>query len=752
MAATEGAQRTDDEAILHRLGYAQVLYREMGGFSNFAISFTIISILAGCLTSYYLAFNNGGPVAVTWGWLLVGAFCILVAMAMGEIASAMPTAGALYFWASKLGGPTWGWFTGWFNLVGEIAVTAAIQYGSAIFATALLNLWFPGMGNESGTIFIVFTVIAALQLGLNLLNINVLALLNTISAWWHMVGVAVVVAVLIAVPDNHQSAAFVFGETINNSGFSDTAFWFVFGIGLLMSQYTITGFDASAHMSEETRGASRTAALGMIMAVVASVVFGFILLVAVTFAVPDVQGVIDAGGDAVIYIWTEALGDTWTQFLLIIAVIAQLFCGTASVTASSRMMFAFSRDRAVPFHNIWRKVASNRAPVNAVTAICVLSWALMLPTLVNGVLGYAVGTSIAVIGLYIAFGLPIILRIKAGDRFEPGAWSLGKHYKWVSTIAVVWIGLVCILFLMPLSPAGVPFSEEFDWEAVNYAPITVFGALVLFGGWYLLSARTWFTGPVPEGGSLAELQSIEDQLEAEAHGAGGPGAAKAPAAPAAAGGVAVAEKVDTTDDAAEKAPEKNDTAAGDSSEKATEEKATEEDAGEAVEKPEQDAGAAEVADAAAEADAPVKAEAEAPAEAAADATEADTQAEAETAAVAPSEAEPAAETVAEPEPEPVAEPVAEAPAAAAAISPEVRAELKEELKAELKSELLEELKAELKTAGAANGRSTRSSSTRTSKTTRSRSSANGKAKAPAESTAEAAAEPDAGPDAETPAK
>ena len=115
----------------------------MGGFSNFAISFTIISILAGCLTSYSIAFGYGGPVAITWGWLLVGAFSVLVAMAMGEIASSMPTAGALYFWSSKLGSPAWGWFTGWFNLVGQISVTAAIDYGAATFTTALLNLWFP---------------------------------------------------------------------------------------------------------------------------------------------------------------------------------------------------------------------------------------------------------------------------------------------------------------------------------------------------------------------------------------------------------------------------------------------------------------------------------------------------------------------------------------------------------------------------------------------------------------------------------
>jgi amino acid transporter len=506
-----------DEATLHRLGYAQVLYREMGGFSNFAISFTIISILAGCLTSYYIAFNNGGPVAITWGWLLVGAFCVLVAMAMGEIASAMPTAGALYFWASKLGGPAWGWFTGWFNLVGQIAVTAAIDYGAAIFTTALLNLWFPDLvGTDSGAIFITYTVIMALHLALNLLNVNLLAKLNTFSAWWHMAGVLVIVAVLVIVPDNHASVSFVFGETINNSGFSDNAFWFVFGIGLLMSQYTITGYDASAHMSEETRQASRAAALGMVMSVVVSVVFGFVLLVAVTFAVTDVPGTLDAAGNAVVYIWTTALGETWAEFLLLIAIVGQFFCGTASVTSASRMMFAFSRDGAVPLSGLWRKVSGNRVPVNAVIAIAALSWALMLPTLANDVVGYLVSTSIAVIGLYIAFALPIILRIKAGDRFERGAWSLGEHYKWIAPIAVAWIAVVCVLFLMPVSPNGIPGAKEFDWAVVNYAPLTVGGALILFGGWYLLSARKWFTGPVREAGTDAELESIEHQLDIEA--------------------------------------------------------------------------------------------------------------------------------------------------------------------------------------------------------------------------------------------
>jgi len=498
---------SDDENLLQKLGYAQVLMREMGGFSNFAISFTIISILAGTLTSYFIAFNNGGPVAITWGWLLVGGFCIVVALALGEIASAMPTAGALYYWASRLGNPAWGWFTGWFNLLGQIAVTAAIDYGAAIFTTALLNLWFPSVfGTDPTTIFWVFTAIMGLHWALNLLDIRLLSALNSFSAWWHMVGTVVIVGVLIVVPDNHQSVSFVFTETINNSGFSGAnfgslSFWFVFGLGLLMAQYTITGYDASAHMSEETRSASRAAAWGIVMSVIVSVIFGFILLVAITFAVPDVQGTLDAVANAVAYIWTESMSQAWAEFLLVIAVVAQVFCGTASVTSASRMMFAFSRDGAVPGSRMWRKVSSRRVPHLSVAAIVELSWVLMVPTLANAAVGYLVGTSIAVIGLYIAFVLPIILRLRAGDRFEHGSWSLGRHYKWIDTVAIAWIAFICILFLTPVTPTGIPWNDGFSWDVVNYAPITVIGAFVLFGGWYVLSAHKWFTGPRRESGT-----------------------------------------------------------------------------------------------------------------------------------------------------------------------------------------------------------------------------------------------------------
>jgi amino acid transporter len=507
-----------DEQLLHKLGYAQELYRAMGGFGNFAISFTIISILAGCLTSYFIAFQNGGPVAVTWGWLLVGTFCTIVALAMAEIASSMPTAGGLYYWSSKLGSPGWGWFTGWFNLIGQISVTAAIDYGAATFVSSLFNLWF-SMTTTPHHVFIVYTCVILLHLGINLFGLPVLNLLNTVSAWWHMAGVAVIVLILIVIPDHHQSASFVFTKTLNTSGFSGVdfshpVFWFVFGIGLLMAQYTITGFDASAHLSEETKGAARGAALGIIMSVVVSVVFGFILLVAVTFAVPDVQGTLGAGAFDVQYIWQTATSDKWAEFMLVIACVAQLFCGAASVTSASRMLFAFSRDGAVPGHQWWRRLAIGRTPVYAVAAICVLAWALMLPTLSNAAVGYLVGTSIAVIGLYLAFVLPIILRWRLADRFEAGEWSLRQHYKWIDPLAIIWIAFICILFLMPTVPQGIPGNGAgFDWNLVNYAPLTVGGAFVLFGGWWLISANRWFKGPISQGDE-AELERIEAQYSA----------------------------------------------------------------------------------------------------------------------------------------------------------------------------------------------------------------------------------------------
>ena len=536
--ASPPRQQDSDEQTLHKLGYAQELFRGMGGFQNFAISFTIISILAGCLTSYFVGFERGGPVAVIWGWLLVGLFSTIIALAMAEIASAYPTAGGLYYWASKLGSPGWGWTTGWFNLIGQIAVTAAIGYGLATFGTVLFDSWFnysahmnDWFGFSANTsIFVLYAIFLIAAGIINMFQVSVTALLNTVSAYWHMAGVAFIVLVLIFVPDHHQSVGYVFGETVNASGygnaadnFSNPAFWFVFGLGLLLSQYTITGFDASAHMAEETRQASRQAAIGMYMSVVVSVVFGWILLLAVTFAIPSTQGALDNIGIVVPWIWSESMGQNWADTLLFICVVAQFFCVTASVTSASRMMYAFSRDRAVPGHPLWSKVAPNRVPRNAVWAIVVLAGILMVPAIWNYLVGYGVGTAIAVIGLYIAFVIPVYLRFRMHDEFVPGAWSLGRHYKWIDVLSLAWVALITILFIFPLYKAGLPWEPDFSWDLTNYTILWFAGIGIVFGGWWFISAKNWFKGPVRQG-TEEELERREAELAGRTAASPGPAA------------------------------------------------------------------------------------------------------------------------------------------------------------------------------------------------------------------------------------
>src|SRR6266851_5413793 len=421
-----------DRRMLHALGYAQELRRGMSGFSNFAISFTIISILSGTLTLYGTGINYGGPVEEAYGWPLVSVFVIIVGLGMAEIASKYPTAGGLYYWASKMGGAAWGWFTGWFNLIGQIAITAGIDYGAAIFTDALLSLLWPGTFKATPhEIIYVYAVILALHALMNIFSVRLVALLNDISVWWHVAGVLIIVGFLIFKPDHHQSVGTVFSKTINNSGFSHGWLWLVLLLGLLQAQYTYTGYDASAHMSEETHDAGRSAARGVIMSIIVSAVFGYILALGVTFAIQSLSKTAGAGTFAVKQVYLDALGLTTAKVMLAITVGAQFYCGMSSITSASRMMYAFSRDRATPGHQLWRRLNRERVPVYAVWAIAILAFLAAFPAYfgTNGVVAYVAVTSIATIGLYIAYALPIFLRLRAGDVWEPGEWTLGRWYK-----------------------------------------------------------------------------------------------------------------------------------------------------------------------------------------------------------------------------------------------------------------------------------------------------------------------------------
>jgi len=501
-----------DEQRLAELGYKQSLNRAWSGFSNFAISFTIISILAGCFTTYGQAWNNGGPIAISWGWPLISIPILIIGFCMSELVSAYPTAGGIYWWAGKLGGPIWAWFTGWFNLIGLAAVVASVDYACATFLNVVLGLYEVNLlgvnfGDELhilAEVFLLFALILLLHTAVNIRRTHLLALVNSVSVWWHVIGVAAIVLVLIIVPDTHQSVDFVFTERINNSGFSDGMYWFyILPLGFLLTQYTITGFDASAHISEETHGAAESAAKGVWRSIFYSALIGWIVLLAITFAVTNVDAANEALGFSPTLL-TEALGTGWGKFVLIISVVGQLFCGAACLTSASRMCYAFSRDKGFGHRasGVISRVNSERVPIFAVLAMAAAALVITLPALKgngeNVPFAFFAVVSITVIGLYIAYVIPIFLRWRMGDDFEPGPWTNGRKYKWMNPFATFWVGLITIIFCLPFTPLAVPWNDEFTWESFNYAPLMV-GVVILFAAitWFA-SARKHFTGQVRE--------------------------------------------------------------------------------------------------------------------------------------------------------------------------------------------------------------------------------------------------------------
>ncbi|MBV9830875.1 MAG: amino acid permease [Marmoricola sp.] len=500
-AARQSSNLSDDDALLAKLGYKQELSRSWSSFSNFAISFSIISILAGCFTTFYQGWNNGGPVAISWGWPIISAFILIIGFTMSELVSAYPTSGGIYWWASKMGGPAAGFFTGWLNLVGLLAVTASVAYGAATFfdltVSTLSSSW--AKDYNLTRVFIEFVVIFLLAAVMNIFRSHLLAVVNNISVWWHVAGAAVVILVLIFVPDHHQSVNFVFTERINNSGFSSGFYWFlVLPLGFLLTQYTITGFDASAHLSEETQGAALGAAKGIWRSIFYSAVGGYVLLLSFVFAVQDVPG-LNKGLGNVDVIFGQALPEGWHVLVLTISTVGQLFCATACLTSASRMTFAFSRDGAIPGSAWLSKVnPASRIPANAVIFVSVVGIVITLPALksIGGVpVAFLAVVSVAVIGLYLAFAIPIFLRWRMGDAFVPGSWTLGPKYKWMNLVAVGEIIVISIYFILPFTPAGVPGNKDFTWSSVNYAPVLTFGTLIVLAIWWNVSAKKWFTGP-----------------------------------------------------------------------------------------------------------------------------------------------------------------------------------------------------------------------------------------------------------------
>lgn len=528
----------DDIRDLERLGYAQQLFREMGGFSNFAISFSIISILTGAVLLFGYGLKFAGPIVNSAGWPLVSVMTLAVAASMAEIASAYPTAGGLYFWAFRLGGRGWAWTTAWLNMVGQVTITAGINVAAAIYiigaATRILGLPpdapVPLFGSVTSWYFQLFVMVLILipQVLVNLLGIRLTARLNDISVWWHIIGVAAIVILLavfaqhrnsisflfsmkpattalaassVAIEEGEPQPALVVGEAVVPSPlfrmfpaleslYAASPPLLLFLLALLQAQWTYTGYDASAHMAEETVMARLNSAWGIVLSVAVSAVVGYVMLMALTWSIPngDVAATV-ADPYPVLFIVSANVPPLAADLIAIIIGVAMWLCGVASVTSMGRMWYAFARDDGIPGSR-WLKRVSGRhhTPHVAIVVTAILSVLICVYAA-----AFFVVTSISTICLYLAYGIPIYLNARNRRRRngewltrELAPWTLGGASRWINRLALVWIAIIAVIFVLPP-------NELVLWTLLAFA--------MALAAYWRFSARARFAGPGGAAGS-----------------------------------------------------------------------------------------------------------------------------------------------------------------------------------------------------------------------------------------------------------
>jgi amino acid transporter len=514
-APIDHAVVAEDVKALHKLGYAQELRRGMSAFSNYAISLSIICILAGGVTSFQVGYAGAGGASVGLGWPLSCLFSLAVAATMGQVASAFPTAGGLYHWASILGGRGFGWVTAWFNLAGLVTVLAAINVGTWQFAAGALGprfgvdpaAWSPGKAVAIQTAVVV--AITASQALVNHLGIRATTLLTDFSGWWILAVAIVLTAALLFFAPHLR-----FGQLVtfaNYSGARGGDVWpatrsvpWLFVLGFLLPAYTVTGFDASAHTAEETIGASMNVPKGIVRSVLVSGLFGWIMLSAVVIAAPDPDAAAAQGGNAFAFI-VGAVVPSWAAGLLFAGIaVAQYLCGLATVTSASRMAFAFARDGGLPASHLLRKVSPrHRTPAVAIWATAALSIAFTVYTPV-----YSTIAAVCVIFLYVSYVIPTALGFVAWGRTwtAMGPWGVGRLYRPLALVAVLFGALLIVIGVQP----------------PNDKALWILGgmAAVLAAGW-LGVARSRFRGPPDAIASAARQQEIAAAEQALERGSGG---------------------------------------------------------------------------------------------------------------------------------------------------------------------------------------------------------------------------------------
>ncbi|KAK3842105.1 MAG: APC amino acid permease [Linnemannia gamsii] len=508
--SSSGSLYDQDRIILERLGYKQSLDRSLSAFSNFGVTFSCCSIMAGLTPLYGDALQSGGPMTVIWGWLLVSFFTLMVGLSLAEICSAFPTSGGLYVWTTLLCSADWApiasWIVGYTNWLGLCVAIASTDLAMAQFLASMVSMC-TSYSPNTYVIFAIYVCILLLHGVVNSMTVRLNGLFNNMSVWWHVFGTATIVIVVLVMTPQRQSAEFVFTTWVNNTGWSSN--FYVFMLGLLQSQYTLSGYDSAAHMAEETQNASTGGPMGIIMAILTASVVGWVFLLGMTFSIMnfETQIVSPAVGVALSQIFLDSCGLRVAIFLILIILGAQFFCGSALTLASSRMVYAFARDGALPMSKRLHKLNKEKSPVAAVWFNIAFCFVLGLPYIWSET-AYSAIVSVNTIASSISYLIPILCRIiLARETFTPGPFNLGRYSTIIGLISSGWIIVTSALFLCP---------TEYPVTAtnMNYALVPfvlVVGVCVVYYG---IWGRHWFKPGGGVGAAAVAAGVAESKMDA----------------------------------------------------------------------------------------------------------------------------------------------------------------------------------------------------------------------------------------------
>ncbi len=495
-----------DKSHLHKMGYAQQLARRMSGFSNFAISFSIICILAGGITTFATGFSSTGGAGIGYGWLIGGAVAIIVSLSMGQIASAYPTAGGLYHWASMLGGRAWGWVTAWFNVLGLFFVVSSVDVGVWLLFRDLILVGIfkmdPAVFTASHQLIAVGFILITQSL-FNHYGIELTTKLTDFSGYFiFIVAILLTISLLVFSPVALDfSRLFTFTNFTGDTGggvFPRTeSMGVAFLFGLILVCYTITGYDASAHTSEETHDAQINVPKGMWQAVFYSVLFGYFMVASFVLAMPSVAEGASKGYGSFLYVMESSLMPQWLLYFLFVGIVVNNYlCGLAGLTSASRMTFAFARDGGLPASGFLSHVSTvYRTPTYAIWTAAFIAWASVIYAGAFVVLA----TGCAVF-LYFSYISPVVAGFFAEGTAkwpEKGPFNLGVFSKPLAIISVIGGFVLAITGFQPPN------------EKVFY--LTVIMVVVMAVLWFTVENKR-FEGP-PTGDRIKERQKMIAEIE-----------------------------------------------------------------------------------------------------------------------------------------------------------------------------------------------------------------------------------------------